>query len=394
MRSGSIVILWYMFFLLIALLGGTGLQSLSLVSFLYFLVILCFFLLGMIFSNILIPKGNCSFLCQNKNLTKKCISTICTIYYLFIAFSILVMLNVYIFNSIDISFYRNSFFDGSRGNIKYFFGSLGFYSYYLVSLFIYASVPFVITLSGERKIKFLCFLSLLFYDVVFLSRTGVYYYIISYMISCFILNRKMKGLIILCLIVLCLSLLMSHFRDAQENIISVLLSAILNYHIAPFLLFDMNIISKGVIHYDGFGMASLGIYNIILYPIEPSIMSSINDFRQQLNVFYDLGVKNYYPYNAYYTSMGMVYIDGGILACIMVSFLSGSLIVLFERRSYRSNRFLASTVFFTALCLESIFSPVTLNIFAFTIIVYFLIMMVLKYESCDAYTLVKKHGAK
>ncbi|HCX4838783.1 TPA: oligosaccharide repeat unit polymerase, partial [Escherichia coli] len=119
-----------------------------------------------------------------------------------------------------------------------------------------------------------------------------------------------------------------------------------------------------------------------------------NDFRAQLNEFYDLGVNRYLPYNAYYTSLGGVYIDSGLIGSMMVSFMTGFIIVGIEKSAFKSTKFLVSSVFFTTLCMESIFSPITLNIFAFTIIVYLVVLMVLKYENSDDNTIFKKYRAK
>ena len=71
---------------------------------------------------------------------------------------------------------------------------------------------------------------------------------------------------------------MSYTKGYESDIIGTLFSSIINYHIAPFVLFDENIISNHLIKYNGAGLASLVIYNIIFYPIDSSIMSSINDF--------------------------------------------------------------------------------------------------------------------
>ncbi|EEX2803324.1 TPA: oligosaccharide repeat unit polymerase, partial [Escherichia coli] len=209
-----------------------------------------------------------------------------------------------------------------------------------------------------------------------------------------LLKKGIKKIIIVGMVALLFSLIMSYTRDMKSDIIGTLFSSIINYHIAPFVLFDENIISNHLIKYNGAGLASLGIYNIIFYPIDSSIMSSINDFRAQLNEFYDLGVNRYLPYNAYYTSLGGVYIDSGLIGSMMVSFMTGFIIVGIEKSAFKSTKFLVSSVFFTTLCMESIFSPITLNIFAFTIIVYLVVLMVLKYENSDDNTIFKKYRAK
>lgn len=56
-------------------------------------------------------------------------------------------------------------------------------------------------------------------------------------------------------------------KDMKSDIIGTLFSSIINYHIAPFVLFDENIISNHLIKYNGAGLASLGIYNIIFIPL-------------------------------------------------------------------------------------------------------------------------------
>ena len=177
----------------------------------------------------------------------------------------------------------------------------------------------------------------------------------------------------------------------QNDIVVTLFSSIINYHVAPFVLFDSNIISNPLIKYNGSGFATLGIYNIIFYHFDSSIMTSINELRPQFNEFYDLGVNQYSPYNAYYASLGSIYIDSGVIGCAMVNFIVGCLIVAIEKNVFRSTKFLVSTVFVTTLCLESIFSPITLNIFSFTIIIYTVLLMVLKYENCNDNTIIKKY---
>ncbi|ENI4204285.1 oligosaccharide repeat unit polymerase [Salmonella enterica] len=390
MKGGLIVILWYSGFLFIAATGLTGLQELSSKSILMYIAFLFCFLLGMVLSGVSLyePKKEM----HQQILKRKHNLVIVSIFYLFIIYCFLVALNIYFFNKVDLSSYRQAFFDGSRDNVKFFFGSFGFYFYYFLSLIIYALVPFVVIMNN-KKVLFLCFLSLLLYDIIFLSRTGVYYYILSYIVAYIIQKKQLKKIIIFIVIALLFSFVISYARDMQSNIINSIFSSIINYHVAPFILLDNNIISKNVITYHGVGLASLGIYNIIFFPIDVTIMQTINDFRTQLNMFYDLGLKEYLPYNAYYTSLGGVYIDSGFLGCMIVTFFFGFIIVAIEKKAYKSRKYLASTVFFTTLCLESIFAPITLNIFSFTIIIYLIIALVLKYENCNGSPVFKKYGS-
>lgn len=387
-----LVIAWYSIFLLISATGMTGLNKLSTEAILCYIAFLFCFFFGMMLGGVSLPNGM-KMLQQEQKIKKRHASAIVLIYCFFIFYSLIALLNIYYFNKVDLSSYRQAFFDGSRDNVKYFYGVFGFYFYYLLSLLVFALVPYTIITNSKKTIS-LCFFALLLYDIIFLSRTGVYYFILSYIVSSILLKKGIKKIIIVGMVALLFSLIMSYTRDMKSDIIGTLFSSIINYHIAPFVLFDENIISNHLIKYNGAGLASLGIYNIIFYPIDSSIMSSINDFRAQLNEFYDLGVNRYLPYNAYYTSLGGVYIDSGLIGSMMVSFMTGFIIVGIEKSAFKSTKFLVSSVFFTTLCMESIFSPIILNIFAFTIIVYLVVLMVLKYENSDDNTIFKKYRAK
>ncbi|HFL9603588.1 TPA: O-antigen polymerase, partial [Escherichia coli] len=278
-----LVIAWYSIFLLISATGMTGLNKLSTEAILCYIAFLFCFFFGMMLGGVSLPNGM-KMLQQEQKIKKRHASAIVLIYCFFIFYSLIALLNIYYFNKVDLSSYRQAFFDGSRDNVKYFYGVFGFYFYYLLSLLVFALVPYTIITNSKKTIS-LCFFALLLYDIIFLSRTGVYYFILSYIVSSILLKKGIKKIIIVGMVALLFSLIMSYTRDMKSDIIGTLFSSIINYHIAPFVLFDENIISNHLIKYNGAGLASLGIYNIIFYPIDSSIMSSINDFRAQLNEF-------------------------------------------------------------------------------------------------------------
>lgn len=313
--------------------------------------------------------------------------------YYFIFHSLFIIANVFFINNVDINIYRESFFDGSRRNLIFFGGWGLFYFYYLSTLFLLALVPFFAA-TRKLRIQILLFIAIILYDIVFLSRTGIYYFLLTTICAVIIRDLKLKFIILLITLIIMLSLGISYFRGDISNIFLLVKNAIINYHIAPYILFDKNIISESIINYNGIGLASLGIYNIFFYIFDNNIMESINNLRASLNVFYNLSNNsNYIPYNSYYTSLGLVYIDFGLIGCIVVSYFSGLFLSYLSIKSRYSEKHKISCVFLSSLYLESLFSPITINIFSFVIIVFVLLLMIYNYEDSNYSSFVKKNSS-
>ncbi|MEQ9859651.1 oligosaccharide repeat unit polymerase [Pectobacterium cacticida] len=380
MRISFFIFFWYFTFFIIACLGFSNLVDLTTRSIFVFSSILFFYSMGVILAKISPHKKRYleSLLDDHDfSLEDKTEKKIDRFIFLFFGYSVFIVMNIYFFNNFDLDEYRKAFFDGSRDNVKYFGGGFFFYFYYFLSLLLYAITPMVFLFSSRRKFIFLFFCFLL-YDIVFLSRTGIYYFLLVYLCSNLVRGKSIIRVVLCGGGVLFIALLISFFRDSVDDIIVSISNSVLNYHIAPFILFDKNIISNQVIHYNGLGMASLGIYNIIMYPFEPDIMKSINDLREQISVFYDLGKFLYQPYNAYYTSLSLIYIDFGLVGCLLLSFFSGFFLFYLYERSKYSKKYAASCVFFAVLLLESLFAPVVINIFSSVIVVYLLLIVFIK----------------
>ncbi|HIE4215326.1 TPA: O-antigen polymerase [Proteus mirabilis] len=395
MKIVSFTIVWYLIFFLIAISGLTGLQTPSQIAITSIGLILSSYLIGSITGFLLpITKKNVN---ETKNYNKKRKNNfeyIVKIFlFYFISHSLFIIINVFLINKIDINNYRESFFDGSRKNLIFFGGWWLFYLYYLSTLFLLALVPFFVA-TKKISVQVLLFIAIILYDIVFLSRTGIYYFLLATICAVIIRELKLKLIILLVAVIIILSLTISYFRGDISNIFILIKNAIINYHIAPYILLDKNIISENTIRYNGLGLASLGIYNIFLYIFDNNVMENINNLRANLNVFYDLSSNdNYIPYNAYYTSLGLIYIDFGLIGCVIISYFAGLFLSYLAIKSKKSEKYKILCVFISSLYLESLFSPITINIFSFVIVVFILLLMIHNYEYSNCSPILKKNSS-
>lgn len=369
----------------------TGLQSLSPISIISIALILLSYFFGSITGFLLpkIKKVTYKFPYYSHKNNFEYIIKIFLYYFIF--HSLFIVINVFLINHIDINIYRQSFFDGSRKNLVFFGGWILFYFYYLSTLFLLALVPFFVA-TKKSHIQILLFIAIVLYDIIFLSRTGIYYFLLATICSIIIRDLKLKFIVLLITLIIIFSLSISYFRGDISNIFLLVKNAIINYHIAPYILLDKNIISENVISYNGTGLASLGIYNIFFYIFDNNIMENINNLRADLNIFYNLSNDgNYIPYNAYYTSLGLVYIDFGLIGCIILSYFSGLFLAFLSIKSKYSEKYKISCIFVSTIFLESLFSPVTINIFSFVIIVFILLLMIYNYEDSNSSSITKKN---
>lgn len=369
-----IILFWYLIFLIIAYSGISGLKPLSTESTLIFLSFLFFFFIGQITSKIIANK---EYTKNRYSFKSKNIDTVILLFLiLYLSYSLSVILNVYVIHDINIVSYRNSFFDGSKDNLKYFGGWYIYYAHFLATVSILAILPFYI---GTKKIKIqlILLLCIVSYDVIFLSRTGVYYFVITLLCGFIIRKIKLRKVIIPIGTVILLILAFSIYRESELNITQIIKNTIINYHTAPYILFNDNIIEHNNIKYTGTGYASLGIYNLIFYIIDNNITIQINDLKQQLGVFYNLSNDDliYIPYNAYYTSLGLVYIDFGYTGCIIISYFTGLTLSLINLLSKSIKPIEPIAIFYSTICMLSLLSPITLNIFAFVIVVFILLFL-------------------
>lgn len=113
MRGGMLVIAWYSIFLLISATGMTGLNKLSTEAILCYIAFLFCFFFGMMLGGVSLPNGM-KMLQQEQKIKKRHASAIVLIYCFFIFYSLIALLNIYYFNKVDLSSYRQAFFDGSR----------------------------------------------------------------------------------------------------------------------------------------------------------------------------------------------------------------------------------------------------------------------------------------
>lgn len=395
MKIVCFTITWYLAFFLIAMTGFTGLQVLSPAAINSIAIILLSYFIGAM-TSFLLPKtkkNTCTYIFYNKR-NKNNFDYITKIFlFYFIFHSLFIITNVFFVNHIDINIYRESFFDGSKRNLVFFGGWGLFYFYYLSTLFLLALVPFFVA-TKKLRIQILLFIAIILYDIVFLSRTGIYYFLLATVCAVLIRDLKLKLIVLLIILIIILSLCISYFRGDISNIFILVKNAIINYHIAPYILLDKNIISENTIHYKGIGLATFGIYNIFLYVFDNNIMENINNLRTSLNVFYNLSSSSdYIPYNSYYTSLGLVYIDFGIIGCIIVSYFSGLLLSYLSIKSKHSEKYKISCVLLSSLYLESLFSPITINIFSFVIVIFILLLMIYNYENSNCSSFIKKSSA-
>ncbi|MBC8954430.1 O-antigen polymerase [Xenorhabdus sp. PB62.4] len=377
MKLCLLVFIWFCTFLILSATGITGLNPLSLQATLQFSFFLLFYLLGSVLAlTIPFKKNNNNMMMIQKKSNLNLLFIFLTI---FLIYSIIIIINLHLINKIEIDSYRKAFFDGSRNNLKYFGGAFLFYLYYIMTLIVFSLIPFFVGTS-KIKIQLLMFMCIVSYDLIYLSRTGIYYFLIAFICSAAIRNIKLKKILFLTLIVLLFSVIVSIYRDASKEIVKIINNTIINYHIAPLILFDKNIITEKNIFYDGFGYASLGIYNVIFKIVDPHIMESINELRAQMNIFYNLSNSEniYMPYNAYYTTLGLFYIDIGFIGCCIITLLSGLVLSLLIRKSKNSECYKIISIFFASLLIESLFSPITINIFAFVIIMFTLIYFLIR----------------
>lgn len=394
MKIVCFTIAWYLVFFLIAMTGLTGLQILSSVTITNIAFILSSYFIGAM-TGFLLPKtkkNTCNYYFYSKKNNFDYITKIFLSYFIF--HSLFIITNVFFINHIDINTYRESFFDGSKRNLIFFGGWGLFYFYYLSTLFLLALVPFFVA-TKKLRIQILLFIAIILYDIVFLSRTGIYYFLLATICAILIRDLKLKIIALLIILIIILSLGISYFRGDISNLFILVKNAIINYHIAPYILFDKNIISENTINYNGLGLATLGIYNIFFYVFDNNIMENINDLRTNLNVFYNLSSNSdFIPYNSYYTSLGLVYVDFGIIGCVIVSYFSGLFLSYLSIKSKCSEKYKISCIFLSSLYLESLFSPITINIFSFVIIVFILLLMISNYEDSNCSSFIKKNSTR
>lgn len=367
-----IILFWYLTFLIIAYSGISGLKPLSTESTLIFLSFLLFFFIGQLTSKIITNKKYTRNRYSFKHKNTDAIILLFLTFYLI--YSLLVILNVYFIHDINIVSYRNAFFDGSKENLKYFGGWYIYYTHFLATVSVLAILPFYV---GTKKIKIqiIILLCIISYDVIFLSRTGVYYFVIALLCGFIIRKVRLRKIIIPIGATIVLILIFSIYRESELDITQIIKNTIINYHTAPYILFNDNIIEHNNINYTGTGYASLGIYNFILYILDNNIIAQINDLKQQLGVFYNLSNDDhiYIPYNAYYTSLGLVYMDFGYIGCIIVSYFSGLTLSLVNLLSKSIKPIEPIAIFYSSICMLSLLSPITLNIFAFVIVVFIIL---------------------
>ncbi len=372
--------LWWMGWLILANLNSNIEISLE-TNIFFFVNIMLFYILSIFFRKIkiVIPKtGN--FLDKKINLFLIRIEKFKYIFFITNIICVLYLLRFLSKNNVSYSEYRDLLFINENLSFEIFGNILRRFLFYSNIFFLCFFSKGILDFIKEKKINSLFYLfNLILLDLINGSRSYTFIFTVVFVILLICLNVNFKKIFLIFLSLGGAVTTLSLFRMKELGLLKILKVNIFYYHTIPFALFNREFLDKNALlnTIDGKGSATGGLFFIILgkilniyYPLELQRILTKNFME-----FVNIGIKEKFYYNAFYTIFYNFYIDGGLffslfMICLYSFIFSKSWVVYLYKKNFLSLLYVYGLLL---IGLTSIYFSVTYTYYWYIMIILFLL---------------------